>query len=1125
MKFFLLNPGGLVVPAKLLPAINCARAKTWLMRISLAYTVLLATTIHLLANTGGNGQSIEKEMVTIELQNDNLEAMVKKIEAQSSLRFIYLPEQLVKYEPVSISKAKRSIKETLDLALTGTALQYEQSGRYIVLNEKKKEEAVVENKPFFVASLVKGRVTDKDGQAMAGVNVVIKGTTNGTATDGNGEYAIVAEANDVLVFSFIGFKTMEVGVNSRTVVDMGLEADVAALNEVVVKAGYYDVKRREMTCNIGRITKDDIQKQPVSNPLAALQGRIPGIEITQQTGVPGGNFIVRIRGQNSIGKGNDPLYIVDGVPFTSSSLSSVETAGELLGDPLSGGGTSPFNYISPNDIESIEVLKDADATAIYGSRGANGVILITTKKGQQGRTNVNLKFYTGIGRVNSKIKMLNTSQYIKMRKEAFENDGLSPDATNAPDLLVWDQNRYTDWKKVLIGGNANTLDAQLSVSGGEKLTQFSMGGGYHRESTVFPGSNSDQRISTHMSVNNASANQRFKSTLSINYSILNSNLLPRDLTRDALAYAPNAPALYDQEGNLNWDPTIWNSSNPHPLSYLRREYDAITNNLIGNMSLSYSLLDNLELKTSVGYTSVNNKATNTYPISSYDPSIALLQNSTFFSINDFRNWIIEPQITWKKKVGSGMLNFLVGSSLLEQIMEGGTSYATGFASEALMKVSGAASMISGSSSTYSQYKYNAIFGRVNYVLNERYILNFTGRRDGSSRFGPGKRFSNFGALGVGWIFSSEKFVPKSILSFGKLRASYGMTGNDQLGDYEYLDAYTSEGSYQNVVGLRPTRLNNPNFSWEKNRKMEVGLELGFIDDHVSVELSYYRNISSNQLIDLSLPPNTGFASIQTNFPATVLNTGLEVGINTINVDESSFKWSTSLNFTMPRNKLVDFPNLKTSVQYANTLEINRPLKILKTYEYLGVDKETGLYRFKDVNEDGLYDVNDKTSIHFVGQNFYGGIQNSFQYKGFQLDVLLQFVKQTGYDAMGASWYAPGASAVNQFTSVLSRWESGKPNNNDVQRFGVTSPVQIAYSLLGGSDRYVVDASYVRLKSFSISYTFPRRWLDRLSMEDLRLFVLGQNLFTISGYRGIDPETQIQVLPPLRVVTCGISITL
>ncbi len=459
MKLFLLNLGrGSVVRAQLCPSAPhpttrsaSSRANHWLMRISLAYSILIASSIQLLASTT-HGQTIDKELVTIELQNDGLEAMVKKIESQSTLRFIYLPEQLNRYGHVSLVRAKRTIRETLDLALAGTGLSYEQNGHYIVLSDQTQiaSAAAVVKEPGLSASLVKGRVTDQDGQGIAGVNIIIKGTTTGTTTDKNGDYGLLAEPNDVLVFSFIGYKTMEMAIASRTTVDMTMEGDIATLGAVEVNAGYWTVDERKTTGSIATITSEEIGAQPVTNPLAALEGRMPGVYVQQATGMPGGGFNIQIRGRNSIrnavgDNGNLPLYIIDGVPFSSTSFTSIYASLTNL------QGGNPLSAINPADIETIDVLKDADATAIYGSRGSNGVVLITTKRGKEGKPRFDFSASRGAGQVARKMKLMDGKQYLAMRREAFRNEGLWPiDPTlqkDYPDLFAWDTTRYVDWQK------------------------------------------------------------------------------------------------------------------------------------------------------------------------------------------------------------------------------------------------------------------------------------------------------------------------------------------------------------------------------------------------------------------------------------------------------------------------------------------------------------------------------------------------------------------------------------------------------------------------------------------------------------------------------------------------------
>jgi TonB-linked SusC/RagA family outer membrane protein len=789
-------------------------------------------------------------------------------------------------------------------------------------------------------------------------------------------------------------------------------------------------------------------------------------------------------------------------------------------------GTNPLNNINPSDIESIEILKDADATAIYGSRGANGVILITTKKGEVGKTKVALNFYTGTGNAGRHFDQLNTKQYIGMRKEAFENEGSTPTVANARDLLLFDTTRYTDWQKELIGGTSHTTDAQISISGGEKYTQFSIGTGYHKETTVFPGDNSDRRVTTHVSVTTTTPNKKLKTSISINYGNNKTNFLSQDLTTKALSLPPNAPAIYTQGGELNWD--LWNPSGSleNPLAYLKRRYEAITNTLIGNLEIGYSILPNLDLKSRFGYTTIDMRAVNLTPISSFAPSLAATSlNTTAFSDSRFQNWMFEPQVNWRPKLGNGQFDILIGTQFLDQTREGLSQTATGFTSEALMKNIAAAPNRLLGTNYFTQYRYHALFARVNYNYNGRYIFNMTGRRDGSSRFGPGKQFANFGAFGAAWIFSEESFIKNSIkiLSFGKLRASYGVTGNDQLKDYEYLDAYTSSsGTYQGIIGLTPVRLSNPDFAWETNKKLEAAIELGFMQDRILTTVSFYKNRSSNQLVGYPLPPSAGFTTIQANFPATVQNAGVEFELTTVNLETSDFKWTTSINVSVPRNKLIEFKNLELT-EYSTSYVVGEPLNISKTFRYNGINPTTGLYQFEDANEDGIYDSpGDRTVTRFTGQYLFGGVQNSFSYNGFQLDIFFQFVKQNGRNYFYYTGIPPGFLG-NQSDFVLNRWQA-PGDNADVQRFGRSASEYEVYQVLQASDRAISDASFIRLKNVSVSYMLPAKWTSKIGASNSRIFIQGQNLATITGYKGLDPETQGSSLPPLKILTCGISLT-
>ncbi len=964
---------------------------------------------------------------------------------------------------------------------------------------------------------IKGKVINESGAPVPGATVAIKGTNNGTTTNDKGDFIIAPANKDAsLIISSIGYEKQELFLDGRTNLVITLKSKPSELDQAIVIA-YGTTTKRLNTGDVSKVTAEEIERQPVSNPLAALEGRVPGLIVTQNTGVPGGSFNIQIRGKNSIANGNDPLYIIDGVPFTSISLSSIYTGSVInLGNPLSN--------INPADIESIEVLKDADATSIYGSRGANGVILITTKKAKPGKIRFEFNAYTGTGKVTRMLKLLNTPQYLAMRHEAFSNDGARIGPTNYDINGTWDTTRYTDWQKLLIGGTANIIDMQGSISGGNSNTQFLMSSGYHQESTVFPGNFSDQKVSSRFYLTHSSSDQRFKATFSAFYNLEFNNLLTEDLTHRALTLAPDAPPIYDSSGKLNWPHGFDN-----PFSVLNREYKAYSNNLISNMDLSYQVCPSLQLKSSFGYTNMTMDEKQTVPLSSINPAYAQTGGSAIFSNSGIKTWIIEPQVNWSRKINKVNINILVGGTFQEDIRNGQSFYGRNFSSDALLENIAAASTITVLSADNTQYHYQALYGRINANWQQKYIVNITGRRDGSSRFGPGRQYGDFGAIGAAWIFSKETKVQNLLpfLSFGKLRASYGTTGNDQIGDYEYLNTYsTTNYPYQGISGLIATRLFNPNYGWEVNRKLEGAIELGFLKERVFFNAAYYMNRSSNQLVGYPLPGLTGFSSVQANSSALVQNSGWEMNIASENIKNDNFRWSTSLNISFPSNKLVAYPGLANS-NYANTYVIGKPLSTKKLFHFTGVNTQTGVYTFEDVDKDGTISYpEDLVPSKQVAQSFYGGIQNSLQYKNWELVIFVQFVKQTGFNYLynySNNYLAPGMLG-NQPAIVLSRWK--KPGDiSDIQRFtqNYGSSAFAAFIML--NDDMISDASFLRLKNISISYHLPHKLIQNIYLPEGKLYIQCQNLLTVTKYLGMDPENQsINNLPPLKMVTAGIQVT-
>ncbi|MBC9795125.1 SusC/RagA family TonB-linked outer membrane protein [Sinomicrobium weinanense] len=1056
--------------------------------------------------------------------------VIDKIEAISEFQFHYEKKDLDVNRLVSIKMKKKNIRKILQDLFKDSSITYEINDRDIILSNIEVSPATKVfpkqkdiDKPQVQQFRVNGTVTAPDHTPLPGVNIILKGMNQGTMSDLDGNYGIDVKSSDTLSFSFIGYKTVEIPVDKRTTINIQMEEAVTALEEVEVNAGYYTVKDRERTGNISRITAAEIERQPVANPLQALAGRMPGVEVIQESGVPGATFRVRIRGQNSIRDNigvNAPLYIIDGVPFPSSPLNPLGVDSNMLPNSI-----SPFNSIDPSNIASIEVLKDADATAIYGSRGSNGVVLITTKKGIPGKSRVDINIYSGAGKVTGRMDLLNTKQFLEMRYEAFANDDVESFLENPdfdrffPELKIWDQNRYTDWQKELIGGTAYYNNAKISLSGGNKNTQYLIGGSYFRQTTVYPGDQDDTRISGHFNLSHTTSNQKFKVSLTASYTSDDINLFTEDLTQRAMTLPPNAPLLYTDKGGLNWENSTWEN----PLAFLEAEYNGITDNFIANATLDYQLIPGLHISSQLGYTNIQVKEMRIRPLSMIDPALRAGRTGLSVLSDSYRKtWIVEPKVQYKRHIGQGVLDLLVGGTFQQNVNEVRRISGSGYTNDALLKNIQAASDIRIGQSSYTQYRYNAFFGRINYNWKKKYIVNLTGRRDGSTRFGPGKRFADFGAVGAAWIFSKEPFLENSFISFGKLRGSYGTTGSDAIGDYGYLDTYTStQYPYLGQPGLIPTRLANPDYQWETNKKLEVGLEIGLSQDRIFLSGSWYRNRSSNQLVGFPLPVITGQPTIQFNLPATVENKGWEFTLNTINIRTDHFSWHTGFNISFPENKLLEYENIEAS-PFANQYQVGKSLFVFPGFHFLGVDEETGLYTFENTEGNSTSNPEWPLDLQFrkeISRKYEGGVQNTVNYKDFELDVFLQFVKQTG--SYIGSFNSPGGP-FNQPVRVMDRWQ--QPGDmTHIQRFLFNDLEALeAYDAYRSSDGGIIDASYIRLTNLSLSWNLPKK----LGFgSNSKLYLRGQNLFTITNFPGLDPETQSSsMLPPLRVLTLGIQLS-
>lgn len=1035
--------------------------------------------------------------ITINSNHIPVSAILKIIEEQTGYYFVFDNDILDVSAKVGVHFKQTPWENVLAYVLKDKNIIWHQQDRRIFLQQK-----VTPVPPVDIPHEIRGTIITSDGTPLPGATIIIKGTSKGVTSGSEGTFRMQQVNTAVLRISSLGFIPKDTVLTGAGPHKIQLQDAVNSL-DVAVVIGYGASSKRLLTGSVSRITAKQIGQQPAANPLATLQGQVPGVLVTNTNGLPGAAVKLYIRGRNSIAAGNDPLFIIDGVPFDITPLNNI--------DELSGAikQISPFNSISPSDIESVDILKDADATAIYGSRGANGVILISTKKGKPGKNKLDINIYAGAGQAEARLPMLDTKQYLALRREAFANDGITPTAVEAPDLLVWDTTRSINWQKLLTGGTAHITNAQASFSGGNNYTTFFAGGNFYSEGTVLPADLGYRRGGGHVSIQHRTKDQRFEVSFSGSFTGDKNESIANDVF-SFYNLPPDYP-LYNSDGSL-----FWGSSLDNPEACLRQQSNSKTNNFLSNLILRYQLLPGLHLKTSMGFADIVMQQVLTFPQSTQHPQNAPA-SFTRMAENDRKSYIIEPQVDYT----IGNLHLLAGGTWQQRHSTSIYAEGQGYLNEREMTRLESADTVIRKPDGHILYRYISFFTRLTYDWQGKYIVNASYRRDGSSRFGPGKQFGNFGALGVAWIFTGESFMKKqSLLSFGKLRMSMGITGNDQIEDYQYMSNYGVNGNYLGNSTLRPLRIANNTYSWEENRKIEAAVELGFLKDRIFFSTARYYNRGTNQLVGYQLPAITGFPSYQANLPAVVENSGWEFELTTNNISHHHFNWSSSWNISFFRNQLKTFNRLSSS-SYANSYVIGQPLNIVRGYHFTGVDSQTGTARFADINNDEeLSSGDDFVTIAKRDPDFYGGITNDLSYRGLSLSFFWQFVKQEGQTIVNT----PGA-LKNETTRALLRWR--KPGDiTDVPR-ATTTPGNPAYDIntnMPLSTAGYGDASYLRLRNLSISYNLPELWLKRLQIPSCRLYLQSQNLITFTSYHGADPETQI-ALPPLKIITTGIQLTL
>ena len=971
-----------------------------------------------------------------------------------------------------------------------------------------------------------GMVLNDSANPLPGATVQLRSRRDGVATDSLGNFSIVWSIGDTLEISHVSFKPYVVAWKrtKRPVIVQLISKD--PMPPVAITTGYFS-REKGSTAGASQVKVGNIAGGDV---LQIIQENISGVLAPPSSGLPGTTHRFQFRGPTSLGAvseqyyrpSSSPLFVVNGVPW-APSLRPVNQLTTMVGEPQAPGiaatGMDPFFTINSLDIESITLLKDAEATAIYGARGANGVILITTKKGISKEPRLTISVSYGAGRSLPTMSLMNTPEYLAMRREALQNDNITPTPARAPDLLLWDTTRNLDVSNLLLSGTANSLNEHFSFSQGDSLFQVLLNGGFSSQSSVLPSNIYGKRWSLLADFSFRSKNKKLKTGLSVYHSISENKWLTDNIMYATLL-APNAPNLRDSVGNLVWKDKGVAFRNP--LSYFQNIDYIQTGNTLLHAYVQYKIFSRLRFETSIGYQRVSVEEMNKLPASAQNPDRSPT-GSYNEANNRFTTWIVEPGLHYTDSFWKNIqVQALLGASWSSQVNDRWKRSYSGYTNDELLGIPSAAQ-----ASTYtpdkSRYLFLSTFARIRLNYKSKYLLSLTVRRDGSSRFGPENRYANFGAIGAGWIFW-EGTTRKGYNSFAKLRGSYGSSGNDQIGDYAYLNIWnTAAQNYQGLNGIYPNGLANPFYQWEVTRKLEGGLELN-ISKTLNANITAYRNRSKNQLISYVLPGQTGFGTVVKNFPAIIENTGIEVDAAFKN-GWGDFSWCSKLTLAIPKNKLVRFDDLENS-NYANKLRVGKPLNISIGPAYSGVDTATGLFSVADP---------EAKLTGNLDPVFFGGLHNSFRFKQVELATYFEFRQQKAlhYLTYTYRYLPPGQSNINdpfysnQPAELNNRWHQ-RGDEAPWQKVSVltTGAVKNAISNWVNSDASLVNASYLRLKMIQLAYAFPEKFCTKRHIKAASVYTSAENLFTITPFKGADPELQVPFSLPLqKTITIGIQVTL
>ncbi|GEO04454.1 SusC/RagA family TonB-linked outer membrane protein [Adhaeribacter aerolatus] len=930
-----------------------------------------------------------------------------------------------------------------------------------------------------------------DNTNLPGVTVLIKGSSQATTTDPSGNYTIeVPSDQSTLVFSFVGFVPQEVPVGNRTTINVALTGDAKALDEVVV-IGYGTVKKSDVTGSVGSVSSEELTAFPVPNPVMGLQGKTPGVHVMQNSGAPGVNVSVRIRGGNSLLGNNEPLYVIDGFP--------------LSGNP---------NAINPNDIESIEVLKDASATAIYGSRGANGVVLITTKSGKAGKTQVTFDSYYGVQQVTNTIELMNAREFAEIANERAINDGFPPYFTQDQ---VNSFGEGTDWQKELFR-SAPMQNHSINAAGGSEKTQYSISGSYLGQQGIIP--NSDhQRISLRANINQKLGNKfnlSYNSTLAnIDQSQIDINGQKGGTVLSAVLVGPPTVAPYEADGSYSNVRRYVFSPNElrNPLAMAKeRKQDFNTKYILAGTALTYEPHKDFIFRTSVGIETSFTREDNY--------SSRVLDNTptgrAIISSADWLNILNENTLTYHKQINQDHdLNLLAGATYQQNSLRNFNSgTVTGFLTDQLETNNLQSGSVPGTpESGTSEWVLASYLGRVNYAYKGTYLLTASIRSDGSSRFGVGNKWGYFPSAAFAWRVINQDFAKNiSQLSDLKLRLSWGITGSTAVDPYQTLNSLTSYRTVFNdarYIGYAPNAnsLANPDLKWETTAQYNAGLDLGLFQNRLNLTFDVYRKDTRDLLAFVQLPTSTGYASTISNI-GKIRNTGVELGLNTA-IFNTAFKWDLGVNFSRNRSEVIQLASnsdvfgevIPQPLAVAiNLVRVGQPVGVFYGYLEDGLD-EKGAIKYKDIDGQPGITANDRTIIGDPNPDFLYNFTSNMSFKNFDLNFIFQ--GKQGGDIFNVNTTAVANSfywGENQLKDFFNNhWSPANPDPN------AKYPKVSSKTIFSASDRFVEDGSFLKLRNVQLGYNLPVAQLGITWLKNLNVYVSGQNLLTITKYSWYDPE--------------------